>query len=490
MNKETRDTTEMLLQAVSRLLDESDPRDLMPKILEAAKQVLASDAAVLDIPGENPLHISVPEKISISESAIQQAKQENRVVLWNRLENEEEDLSRSIMQNQLTSILVAPFRVPDSEEGYLYLQRAARNDMFIPEDGELFKKFLNVCEKLSFAAADRVRDKQTISLLQERAQKGKIFYASSVMHQTINTAEKMAVFPFPVIIEGEKGTGKETLARWMHEKGLTKESPFVPFDCGAVPESLIESILFGHEKNSFSGAIETKKGIFEEAEGGSVFIEQIEKLPLGVQGKLLRVIQEKHIQRMGSSIEIPINVHIIASSQRHLEEEVKKGNFREDLYLKIQAMKLEMPALRDREQDVIYLAEEFLKKFSTEFGREKFKLSRAAEKALLAYHWPGNIRELENKIQKAFITASGGVILPKDLELSDLNTTSKTSPRTLKEAKENVERECIDQALRVSNGNLTLAATMLGIDRKVLREIMERVGINKEDYKTNPKKEL
>lgn len=486
MNKESRESVETLLLAFSRLLDETAPQELMPKILEAAMQVLSADAAILDIPGETPLHISLPKNIAISESAVVQAKTENRVVLWNRVENEE-DLSHSIMQNSLTSILVAPFRTPDSEDGYLYLQRAARTDCFQSEDGETFKKFLSVCEKLSFAAADRERDRNTISFLQQRERRGKILYASSVMHKTVETAEKLAVFPFPVILYGETGTGKEIFARWIHEKGPSSEKPFLALNCGAIPETLMESILFGHVKGSFTGAIENKKGIFEEAEGGTVFLDEIAELSLPMQVKLLRVLQEKHIVRVGDSREIPVNVRIIAATHVNLEQAVSQGKFREDLFFRLQVMPLEIPALRDREQDVIYLAEEFLKRFSIEFGKSKFRLSRAAEKALLAYHFPGNVRELENKIQKAFVTATGGVILPKDLGLDNLQETAKHSPRTLREAREIVERECIDQALRASGGNLTLASTVLGIDRKVLREIMERLGISKATYKISGK---
>ncbi len=483
MHAETKITTEALLNAVSKLLDATDPAELLPKIIEAASQVLKSDAAVLHIPGDNPVELAIPSKISISESAVKRAKMERSVLLWNRPEDPEEDLSHSIVQNRLTSILVAPFRTPQSEDGFLYLQRAARTDAFGEDDREVFEKFVHVCEMIAFAAGDRARDKETLAVLQGWKKKGKILFASEGMQRAVDMAEKLATLPFPVILRGETGTGKEAFARYIHQAGPRADHPFVAINCGAIPESLIENILFGHVKGSFTGAIENRKGIFEEAEGGTVFLDEIGELPYSMQVRLLRVLQEKHITRVGDTKEIPVNVRVISATHVDLEEAVKRGKFREDLFFRIQVMALDIPALRDRGQDVVFLADEFLKRYSAEFGREKHRLSRAAEKALLAYHWPGNVRELENRVQKAFVTASRGIVSPEDLGLADLQKELMGSPRTLKEARDAVDRECIDVALKTSNANLTLAASMLGIDRKVLREVMERLGIKKEDYK-------
>ena len=287
----------------------------------------------------------------------------------------------------------------------------------------------------------------------------------------------------PVIIRGETGTGKEVIARYIHRHSPRADKPFIAVNCGAIPEHLMESLLFGHAKGSFTGAIETRKGFFEEADGGTIFLDEIGELPMNMQVKLLRVLQEKHITRVGDNREIPVNVRIISATHVDLEEAVKAKRFREDLYFRIQVMPVEMPPLRDRGQDVVLLAEEFLTRYGAEYGRGKFHLSRNAEKAMLSYHWPGNVRELENKVQKALVQAVHGVIQPADLGLGDIQSQAKESPRTLKEAREIVEREVIGRALSDSNANLTLAATILGIDRKVLREIMERLGMKKEDYK-------
>ena len=475
--------TEKMLDVINILLDEQRPDFLFPKILEVVQDVLRADAAVLDIAGEKPLHLTRPENVSISISAIRLAKSENKAVVWNQLDDDSADLSKSIVQNQLTSIMVSPFRTPDSESGYLYLQRAAREEPFTEDDSKLFDAFVGVCEKFAFAAFDRLRDKESLDVLKNVKRRGDIIYSSKQMDDVVTLADKLAPLPMPVIIRGETGTGKEVIARYIHSHSPRADRPFVAVNCGAIPENLMESLLFGHSKGSFTGAIENRKGFFEEAEGGTIFLDEIGELPLNMQVKLLRVLQEKHITRVGENRDIPVNVRVISATHVDLEQAVKEKRFREDLYFRIQVMPLNLPPLRDRGQDVVLLAEEFLTRYSAEYGRGKFHLSRNAEKALLGYHWPGNVRELENRIQKALVQAVHGVIQPKDLGLADAETLAKDSPRTLKEAREAVERDVISRALKDSGANLTLAATILGIDRKVLREIMERLGLKKEDFK-------
>ena len=475
--------TEKMLDVINILLDEQRPDFLFPKILEVAQDVLQADAAVLDIAGEKPLHLTCPENVSISISAIRLAKSENKAVVWNQLDDDSADLSKSIVQNQLTSIMVSPFRTPDSESGYLYLQRAAREEPFTDDDSQLFDAFVAVCEKFAFAAFDRLRDKESLDVLKNVKCKGNIVYSSKIMDDVIALADKLAPLPMPVIIRGETGTGKEVIARYIHNRSPRAEKPFIAVNCGAIPENLMESLLFGHSKGSFTGAIDNRKGFFEEAEGGTIFLDEIGELPLNMQVKLLRVLQEKHITRVGENRDIPVNVRVISATHVDLEQAVKENRFREDLYFRIQVMPLNLPPLRERGQDVLLLAEEFITRYSAEYGCGKFHMSRNAEKAMLGYHWPGNVRELENRIQKALIQAVHGVIQPKDMGLDDTLALSKESPRTLKEAREAVEREVIGRALKDSGANLTLASTILGIDRKVLRDIMERLGMKKEDFK-------
>ena len=264
MKTESMLATEKMLDVVKTLLDEEQPENLFSKILEVAKGVLHADAAVLDISGENPLHFSNPEQVSISISAVKQAKSEKRAVVWNQLDDDGADLSKSIVQNQLTSIMVSPFRTPDSESGYLYLQRAAREEPFTEEDSALFDAFVEVCEKFAFAAYDRLRDKESLDVLKNVVRKDGIVYSCKAMAELVALAEKLALLPLPVIIRGETGTGKEVFARFIHNHSPRADRPFIAVNCGAIPEHLIESLLFGHARGSFTGAIDTRKGFFED----------------------------------------------------------------------------------------------------------------------------------------------------------------------------------------------------------------------------------
>lgn len=483
MKTESMLATENMLDVVKTLLDEVYTDSLFIKILDIAKDVLHADAAVLDIASESNLHFSNPENVAISDSAIAQAIEQKKAVVWNQLDDNTANLSKSIVQNQLTSIMVSPFQTPDSESGYLYLQRAARKDPFTHDDVELFDSFVAVCEKFTFAAYEKMRDKESLEILKNVTHKNDIVYCSNAMIELFALVDKLAGLPMPVIIRGETGTGKEVIARYIHKQSPRAEKPFVAVNCGAIPEHLMESLLFGHAKGSFTGAIDTHKGYFEEADCGTIFLDEIGELPLNMQVKLLRVLQEKHITRVGDNREIPVNVRIISATHVNLEEAVKANRFREDLYFRIQVMPIIVPPLRERGQDVVLLAEKFLAKYGAEYGRGKFHLSKNSEKALLSYYWPGNVRELENKIQKALIQAQHGVIQPSDLGLQNVQIAAKESPRTLKEAREAVDKEVISRALTDAKANLTLAATILGIDRKVLREIMERLGLKKENFK-------
>ncbi len=494
MNQESMKMSSDLLDMLSQLLDESTPQELLPMIARVACQALRADAAVLEIPAElanEPFRFAYPSSVAISSSAVRRAREEKKAILWNQVDGDAGDVSKSIVRNRLTSIMVAPFQTlsADVVSGFLYLQREARRDPFGEEEKKLFDKFVSVSEKIAFSAYNRQSDRETLDAFRGVTRKGSIVYVSKGMSDVISQAEKFIALPTPIIIRGETGTGKEVLARWIHSQSPRAEKPFVAINCGAIPENLIESILFGHVRGSFSGAIDTRKGVFEEADGGTLFLDEIGDLPLGMQVKLLRVLQEHRIARVGDNREIPVNVRIISATHVDLELAMKEHRFREDLYYRIQVMSLKMPPLRERGQDVLLLAEDFAKRYAFEYGLGKFHFSRAAEKALLAYSWPGNVRELENRIQKALVQAEKCVVQPKDLELDVLREKVKESPRTLKESREISDRAVIDASLRDANGNLTLAATILGVDRKVLREIMDRLNIRKEDYKRNsPKK--
>jgi DNA-binding NtrC family response regulator len=277
-----------------------------------------------------------------------------------------------------------------------------------------------------------------------------------------------------VLITGESGTGKELAARAIHYSSIRSSAPFVPVNCGGIPEGLLESELFGHVKGAFTGATESRAGFFHAADGGTIFLDEISDMSLAMQVKLLRVLQDKEVCMVGSNRTRKIDVRILAATNKNLPDLVKKGLFREDLFYRLNVITINIPPLRERQDDVLLLANHFLNRFAAESGKATIRFSDEALQNLRSYNWPGNVRELENVIQRLVVMTDGYVIevpdLPSLMRFSALRKTGFT--RTLAE----VESEYITNVLASVNGNKTRAAEILGIDRKTLREKLKKTG--------------
>ena len=292
---------------------------------------------------------------------------------------------------------------------------------------------------------------------------------------------KVARSQAPVHISGESGTGKELVARMIHEAGPRREGPFVPINCGAIPTELMESEFFGHRKGSFTGAVSDKIGLVQTAEGGTLFLDEVADLPLHMQVKLLRVIQEKTIRPIGQASEVPIDVRILSATHKDLGELVAEGSFREDLFYRINVIGLNVPPLRERGEDVLLLAHHTLTRLAHAQGVPTPRLSRAAQAALLGYHFPGNVRELENILERALTLCSGDQIDVDDLQLrGDPNgdhapSMERDSP--LGTQLEEIERDAIVKALEQTRYNKTAAAKRLGISFRALRYRIKKLGI-------------
>jgi two-component system NtrC family response regulator len=295
------------------------------------------------------------------------------------------------------------------------------------------------------------------------------------MQAVFTSIRKVATTDAPVLILGESGTGKEMAALAIHHRSHRKEGPFVAINCGAIPENLLESELFGHEKGSFTGAHTQRVGRIETAAGGTLFLDEIGELPLALQVKLLRFLQEQQIERVGGRKPIKVDTRVIAATNRDLSRAVKEGTFREDFFYRVAVVVVKLPALRDREGDVAVLSQAFLKKFARETGKRRLRFEPKALTAILRYTWPGNVRELENRVRRSVIMSESSRVTPEDLELAECIEGS--SPRTLKEARESVERELVQQAIRRHNGKISRAAEDLGISRPTLYELLAKLGL-------------
>jgi len=319
---------------------------------------------------------------------------------------------------------------------------------------------------------------QQIAEAGERTSFAGMLGGSARMRDVFATIRKVAPTDASVLIIGESGTGKELAARAIHQRSARAHGPFVAINCGAIPDTLLESELFGHEKGAFTGAHMQRKGRIETAQGGTLFLDEVGELPLPLQVKLLRFLQERTIERVGGRETIPVDVRVIAATNVDLQKAIAEGRFREDLYYRLAVLVLSLPPLRKRQGDIELLATTFLQRYVEEYKKKLSGFTQQALRALETYAWPGNIRELENRLKRAVIIAEGAKVTAKDLELA--LTSDKYEGMGLKEARETVERELVVQAIARNKGNLSRAAAELGVSRPTLYELMEKLGIQRE----------
>jgi len=324
---------------------------------------------------------------------------------------------------------------------------------------------------------------------------------SPALKKVFKILEKVAPTESTVLVTGESGTGKELLVRALHANSKRGDQPFMPINCGAIPKDLIESELFGHEKGAFTHAIKTRSGRFELADGGTIFLDEIGELDLNLQVKILRVIQEKEFERVGGSRTQKVDVRIVAATNRDLEQEVDRGNFREDLFYRLNVIPMRLPPLRERGPDIMVLADYFLRRFCSEKDRELMTIGREARQMLLSYHWPGNVRELENFMERMSILCEGDCITPEDLpqkiwtslggELPDPAPEAfveagfrwpgladlRDQDMDLKAFLDAVEERLLREALDMADGVKNQAAEILGIKRTTLIEKLKKKNI-------------
>ena len=332
------------------------------------------------------------------------------------------------------------------------------------------------------------------TVLNERTSLYKLMGNSDPIKKLIRHVEKVAPTLFTVLIEGESGTGKELIARATHNLSHVKDGPFVALDCGAIPETLVESELFGYMKGAFTGADKDKPGHFELAHAGTLFLDEVGNLPYAVQQKLLRAIQERMIRRLGGKKSVPVKVRIIAATNQSLEKDVESGNFRSDLYFRLNEFSLKMPSLKERAEDIPYLAKKFIDEVEMELNKKCSGFSKEALLALNVYHWPGNVRELRNIIRQAVLLCEENALIQRrHLTFSDQKPVSGTGnpgvPKTIPDSGkplkeivnahvEAVEKQIIGKVLEEANGNKSQTARKLGMDYKTLLRKIKSLAID------------
>jgi len=401
--------------------------------------------------------------------------------------------SRGDIKQKMLSFICVPIKRGQQAIGALSVDREYREGLDFDKD----LRFLTILSGLIAQSVTRIlavneerkRLERENTLLKKelrgKYQIGNIVSNSSRMQEVFEMMYRVADSNATVLLRGESGTGKTLVAKAIHYNSKREKKPFVVVNCSALPETLLESELFGHEKGAFTGANTLKKGRFEQAEDGTIFLDEIGDLSLAVQVKLLNVIQDREFQRLGGVKPIKCNVRLIAATHKDLEKAVESGQFREDFYYRLNVFPVYLPPLRERRTDVLLLAEYFLQKFCAENNKNISRISTPAIDLLMKYHWPGNVRELQNCIERAVLICDEDAIksyhLPPTLQSSE--STSERNPLSLAAAVENFEKELIIDALKKANGNQTRTAELLDTSLRIINYKIHKYQINAQDFK-------
>ena len=381
-------------------------------------------------------------------------------------------LEQLIEVNPLVKVIVITGN-QDRANALKAVQLSAYDFMDKPVDLEVLKTVL----QRAYYLQELEKDNQKLLEREGKRVLPDMIGTSPVMAKVFDTIRRVAGSDISVLIVGESGTGKELVAKAIHKQSHRENGPFIAINCGAIPETLLESELFGHEKGAFTGAHMQRPGRIESAEGGTLFLDEIGEISPALQVKLLRVLQERMIERVGGRVEIPVDTRVLAATNSDLQLAMKEGRFREDLYYRLNTVTIPVPPLRARGADIAMLAKILLQRFGDEAKKKITGFSREALLSLEQYHWPGNVRELENKIRRAVTLTDNPRIVPGDLDLDEPKDVQAGA--TLKEARDGVEKRVIEQTLAKTGGNITKAALILEVSRPTLHDLISRHDIKK-----------
>ena len=485
----TKNPFEALLAISAELNSIRGLGEVLEKILDIAVETVAAERGFIVLRNESgakELDVvcarefsreSIDDLVSVSTSVIKRVIAEGEPVLtYDALKDDRFKHADSIQLQKIHSIICVPLKYDGEMVGAIYMDNRNNVGRFTQENLDFLKAF-SLQSAIAIINAREYEELKTentelqIRLAQQRRYP-RIIGKSREIGRVFDLVDKVAATEATVLIEGESGTGKELVAHAIHEQSNRRDHNFIPVYCGSLSENLLESELFGHRKGAFTGAVESKAGLFEEANGGTFFLDEIADISKNIQTKLLRVLQEGEVKRVGENNLFKVDVRILAASNRDLWEQVREGAFREDLYYRLNVIKIKLPPLRERRSDISMLADYFLKIYCDKNKKYIKKLSDQALERLLNYKWPGNVRELENTIERAVILARGTQIDPDDLHMHE-DRTSEDGVLNLKEE----EKRIVLKKLEEFNGNRTHAARALGVSRRWLQYRLKAWGI-------------
>ncbi len=489
------DVFRRLFDVSLQLMRQSDIDALLNGVLDQVIQVTSADkgfillvesgrARVRVARGMDKTDIPVSEA-SISDSIVRKVLDEGEpLIVSDALHDTHFSLSESVLNLRLCSVMCVPLVARGTTLGLIYVGNDNVVNLFTQQSLEILTVFaaqaaliIHNALVLDELTLDNQRLKETLASVRF----GEIIGTCDGMREVFRKVVKVASTDISVLIQGETGTGKELIAKEIHQRSNRVRGPFVVINCGAIPESLLESELFGHLRGAFTGAVATTRGKFQAAHGGTLFLDEVGELPLALQVKLLRAIQEKQVTKIGETRPEKVDIRIVAATNKNLTDEVHAGRFREDLFYRLNVIALHLPPLRERGDDVLLIAKYLLNHYVQEFKAPNVKgFSHEAVRAMRCYSWPGNIRELQNRLKKAVVFAPGSLVTPEDMDLQQDRVPPVLS---LADAKDNFQRDYINHVLRLNQGNRTKSARDLDVDPRTIfrhlekeREIAEKEG--------------
>ncbi|MEN3325246.1 MAG: hypothetical protein V7638_53 [Acidobacteriota bacterium] len=463
--------------------------NLLERLLDLLFEVLPAERGAILLTDESTFETSLvfgldrvygkDAAVNVSRTIVQQVLRDGVALLANDAPSETGLVTDSLIEARTHSVMCVPLILFDRKLGVIYLDSTVTRDHFNRDHLQLVTAIAGIAA----VAIENARQFEWLETENERLRtdvniEHNMVGESAAMRRVYHFISKVAPTEATVLISGESGTGKELAARAIHRNSKRSQKPYMAVNCAALNESLLESELFGHEKGSFTGAFAQKKGRLEIADGGTVFLDEIAELTPPLQVKLLRVLQEREFERVGGTVTINVDLRVIAATNKNLEEAIEMGQFREDLYYRLNVVSLEMPGLRERREDIMLLANYFADKFGARSNRNLKGFSTEARNYLTAYDWPGNVRELENAIERSVVLGTTDLILPEDLPEAVLE--GKLSPMSslrYHEAVTQAKKQIIVDAAAQVNGNFTEAARLLGVHPNYLQRLIRNLHI-------------
>ena len=481
----------------ARLLGIYDLDRLLESFMDEVVEVTRADKGFLILMENNELRVKVARNVSreniedaierVSDSIVAKVvRTQKPVIISDALDDPEFKASESVVNLKLLSVMCAPLSYRGQLFGLIYVGNDRLVNRFEPRSLDVLTVFAAQASLLlqnAMLVNELKLDNTELRKRLEDTRYGDIVGTCQGMVEVYKRIDKISQTDISVLITGETGTGKELIAREIHRRSPRSKGPFITINCGAIPENLLESELFGHVKGAFTGAVATKPGKFQAAIGGTLFLDEIGEMPLQLQVKLLRALQERVVYKVGDNRGEPVDIRVVTATNRVLEDEVKKGQFREDLYYRLNVVNLRLPPLRERGEDLAVLGKFFLQKYATEFNARARGFTPAAVIAMKKYSWPGNIRELENRLKKAVVLADKPLLGPDDLDLKPENL-DPIMP--LAQAKEEFQKRYINEVLERNNGNRTKTAKDLGVDPRTIFRHLEKLEAERTGRKLGP----